>query len=259
MKIPSVEELFAAGAHYGHKTSRWHPKMAPFIYGKRGGAHIIDLEKTRTLLEQAALAAKRLGSERKDLLIVGTKKQASPVVESVAKDIGLPYVSVRWFGGMLTNFGTISKRVKHLKSLEAKMSSGELDNRYSKLEVQRFQEEIDRLNYNFAGIKDMDKLPGGVFVVDVTYDAIAVKEANKLGIEIIGICDTNADPSMIDYPVPANDDAIKSIELITRVIAGAYDEGRKTPAPKKKENDSKQAANNTSQTKANGKGGKNGD
>lgn len=221
-----VKDLFAAGAHFGHKTSRWHPKMSPYIHGVRSGVHIIDLNKTQALLARALSFIEETASQERPILLVGTKRQASDLIANSAKKVGMPYVSVRWFGGMLTNFKTMQERIKRLKDLQSRMDSGELASRYNKLEVQRFQEEIDNLEYNFGGIKDLGGLPGAMFVADVVTEHNAVKEANKLGVPVVAIVDTNADPEPIDFPIPANDDAIKTLELIISLIEGAIEQGR---------------------------------
>lgn len=221
-----IKDLLAAGAHFGHKTSRWHPKMAPFIHSKRNGTHIIDLTKTVTSLEAALNFISDTTAAGKQILMVGTKRQAQDIVRKLAADTGMPFVTERWLGGMLTNFNTIGGRVKHLKSLEERMANGELANKYNKLEVQRFQEEIDELNRLYGGIKDIASKLGAVFIVDITHDTNAVREANKMGTPIVAITDTNADPSQVKYPIPANDDAIKTIQLIADYVAAAVAEGR---------------------------------
>lgn len=221
-----MKQLLEAGAHFGHKTSRWHPKMAPFIHSKRGGSHIIDLAQTVTALEEALSFLSDTSAKSKQILVVGTKRQAQDIVKKLAQDTNQPFVTERWLGGMLTNWNTIGGRVKHLKDLEAKMESGELANKYNKLEVQRFQEEITELNRLYGGIKDMNSRPGAVFVTDIIADANAVREANKIGIPIVAIVDTNADPSQVTYPIPANDDAIKAIQLIADYVKSAIDEGK---------------------------------
>lgn len=220
-----IKKLLEAGAHFGHKTSRWHPKMAPYIHSKREGSHIIDLVQTVEKLEDALSFIEKTAASGKQILLVGTKRQASGIIKKTAEDIGMPYVSERWIGGMLTNSNTINNRIKHLKDLEVKMASGALEAKYNKLEVQHFQEEIDTMNDNYGGIKHMANRPGAVFIVDVTNELNAVKEARKLNIPIVAIVDSNADPSQIDYPVPANDDAIKSIQLITDYVADAITRG----------------------------------
>ncbi|MDX1765886.1 MAG: 30S ribosomal protein S2, partial [Candidatus Saccharimonadales bacterium] len=180
-----ITELFEAGAHFGHKTSRWHPKMAPYIHSVKGDQHIINLDKTVESLSSALAMLEDTASRGKQVLFVGTKRQASKSVVEAATESGQPYVSVRWMGGMLTNNKTINNRIKHLKKLEERMASGDLKARYNKLEVQRFQEEIDDLNHNFGGIKNMNGLPGAVIVTDLLNESIAVKEAQRLGIPIV--------------------------------------------------------------------------
>ena len=221
-----IKELLAAGAHFGHKTSRWHPKMAPYIHSKRQGAHIINLEKTVDALDVALPKMTELASKGKKVLFVGTKKQLKDTVKAVAESIDMPYVTVRWVGGMLTNVETVNKQIRKLKDLERRMASGELEKRYSKLEVQRFQEEIDILNERYGGIKNMTEQPVAVIVTDMIQDKNAVKEAKTLHIPVFAICDTNVDPSEVDYPIPANDDAIKGVKLILDYFAEAIKEGK---------------------------------
>ncbi len=225
MSKVDIKQLFEAGSHFGHKTSRWHPKMAPYIHSKRAGSHIIDLGKTVESLDIALGFIETVAGKGKQVLFVGTKSQAKPIIEEVAKDAKMPYVSVRWLGGMLTNYKTINERVKHLKKLEERMESGELANRFNKLEVQRFQEEIDSLNNVLGGIKNLNGAPGAVFVADIQVDSLAIKEATKLGVPTVAIVDSNTDPSTVTYPIPANDDAIKSIKLITEAIGEAAKSG----------------------------------
>ena len=221
-----IKKLLEAGVHFGHKTSRWHPKMAPFIHSKRDGSHIIDLAQTVVALEDALAFLSQTAGKDKQVLVVGTKRQAKDIVRTLADQTGQPFVTERWLGGMLTNWNTIGGRVKHLKDLEARMASGELENRYNKLEVQRFQEEIDELNRLYGGIKDLNSRPGAVFVTDVIADVNAVREANKMGIPIVAIVDTNADPTSVTYPIPANDDAMKSLQLICDYVAAAIGSGK---------------------------------
>ena len=227
-----IKQLLEAGAHFGHKTSRWHPKMAPFIHSKRGGTHIIDLTKTVEKLETALNFVEDTAAEGKQVLLVGTKRQAQEIVKATAEKTNMPFVVERWLGGMLTNRNTIGGRIKHLKDLEERMENGQLANKYNKLEVQRFQEEIDQMNHLYGGIKDLAAKPGAVFVTDVMNDLNAVKEANKLGVPIIALVDTNADPSLVDYPIPANDDAIKTIQLVCDYIAQAIENGKAAHAKK---------------------------
>lgn len=221
-----IKALLAAGAHFGHKTSRWHPKMAPYIHSKRGGSHIIDLTKTVEGLEQALPFITKTVGSGKQVLFVGTKRQAKDIVRTAAEDAGMPFVSERWMGGMLTNVKTISERIKHLKQLESRMLSGELANRYNKLEVQRFQEEIDALNVKYGGIKNLNGQPGAVFITDMIEDKNAVAEAHRLHIPVVAIVDSNANPSLADYVIPANDDALKALQLITDYVKAAVLEGK---------------------------------
>jgi small subunit ribosomal protein S2 len=221
-----IKQLLQSGAHFGHKTSRWNPKMAPYIYAKNNGSHIIDLTKTVENLESALIFLENITSTNQQVLIVGTKKQAQPIVQKLADKTKMPYINERWLGGMLTNFSTISKQILHLKNLESQIESGELTQQYSKLEIQRFNEEVENLNKIYGGIKQLNTHPGALFILDVVHDRNAVLEANKLGIKIVGICDSNADPSLIDYPIPANDDSIKTLETISNYVEKAILNGQ---------------------------------
>ncbi|MBR3138807.1 30S ribosomal protein S2 [Candidatus Saccharibacteria bacterium] len=222
-----MKALLEAGAHFGHKTSRWHPKMAPYIHSKRGDAHIINLEKTVEGLETALPKITDIVKNGKKILFVGTKKQMKKIVQEAAEATEMPYVTVRWVGGTLTNVETVNRQIKKLKDLERRMASGELENRYSKLEVQRFQEEIDLLNERYGGIKDMTEQPAAIIVTDALEDKNAVKEANTLHIPVFAITDSNVDPTPIDYVIPANDDSIKAVKLILDYFAEAIKEGKK--------------------------------
>ncbi len=221
-----IKKLLESGAHFGHKTSRWHPKMAPYIHSKREGTYIIDLTKTVTALETALEFLQKTAANGKQVLIVGTKRQSREIAVKLAEDTKMPFVTERWLGGMLTNQNTIGGRVKYLKDLEAKMESGQLGSKYNKLELQRFQEEIDEMNHIYGGIKNMAARPGALFVFDVITDQNAVKEAIKLGIPVVGLTDTNADPTDITYPIPANDDAIKTLQLIADYVKQAIEAGK---------------------------------
>lgn len=233
-----VKAMLAAGVHFGHRTSRRHPKMSPYIHSKKGDAHIIDLIKTEEELQKALDKVEEVVAKGQTVLFVGTKRQAKNVIKEAAESVNMPYVTERWLGGMLTNQKTISNRIKHLLDLEKKMESGELNDRYNKLEVQRFQEEIDRLNHIFKGMKNHPLRPGIIFVADAIIDNNAVREANKLKIPVTGICDTNADPTKIDYPIPGNDDALKSIKLITDYLVQAIESASAKVAKSKPAKDS---------------------
>ena len=222
-----MKALLEAGAHFGHKTSRWHPKMAPYIYAKRQDGHIINLEKTAEGLEAALPKITEIVKGGKKVLFVGTKKQMKEAVKEAAEAVEMPYVTVRWVGGTLTNVETVNRQIKKLKDLERRMASGELENRYSKLEVQRFQEEIDLLNERYGGIKNMTEQPAAIIVVDALEDKNAIKEARGLNIPVFAVVDTNVDPTPIDYVVPANDDSIKATKLILSYFVEAIKEGKK--------------------------------
>lgn len=222
-----MKALLEAGAHFGHKTSRWHPKMAPYIHSKRQNAHIINLEKTVEGFDKALPKLTDLVKNGKKVLFVGTKKQMKDVVKEAAESVEMPYVTVRWVGGTLTNVETVNRQIKKLKDLERRMASGELENRYSKLEVQRFQEEIDLLNERYGGIKDMTEQPAAVIVIDAIEDKNAIKEANVLGIPVIALTDSNVDPSSIDFVIPMNDDSIKATKLALDYFVEAIKEGKK--------------------------------
>ena len=221
-----VKQLLEAGAHFGHQTSRWHPKMAQYIHSKRGGSHIIDLTKTADKLEDALKFLEQTAAKDRQILFVGTKRQAQSIVLALAERTKQPFVVNRWLGGMLTNWNTIGAQIKHLVDLESKMASGELASKFNKLEVQRFQEEIDSLNHLYGGIKELNARPGAVVIFDVVHDANAVKEAKKLGLPIVGIVDTNADPTGITYPIPMNDDAIKALQLVADYMQSAVEAGK---------------------------------
>lgn len=228
--MPTVEvdikKLLESGAHFGHKTSRWHPKMAPYIHSKRGGSHIIDLAQTVSSLDAALKFLEDTVAGGKQVLIVGTKRQSKEIAFNLAQKTGMPYVTNRWLGGMLTNQKTMAGRIKYLKDLEAKMESGELAAKYNKLELQRYQEEIDDMNHLYGGIKDMAGKPSAVFAFDILHDVNAVREAGKLDIPVVAIVDTNTDPTNIQYPIPCNDDAIKALQLVADYVEKAILAGK---------------------------------
>ncbi len=227
-----VKELLEAGSHFGHQTRRWNPKMDKFIFGVRGGVHIIDLTKTVNYLNDAAAFVERVTEGGGKILFVGTKRQAIAIVRDEAKKADQPYVVERWLGGMLTNFRTIQARIKRLKELEEGLENGDFASKYNKQEILDLTNEMNALERIFGGIKAMPELPKAVFVVDAVRDSIAIAEARNLSIPIIAIVDTNADPDVATYPIPANDDAIKSIRVISHAIGEAAANGAQTFARK---------------------------
>ncbi len=213
-----VKKLFESGAYFGHRTSRWNPKMNKYIHSKRKGIHIIDLEKTADCLKLALDYIYDISSQGKQILLVGTKPQSREIIQEVAQKTGMPYISKRWLGGTLTNWNTISLQIKKSKELESNMLAGVYNDKFNKLEIQRIQEKIERLNDIYSGIKNMNNIPSAVFVVDAVIDHICISEANKLNIPIVAIVDSNADPTKISYPIPANDDSTKTIRLILEYL-----------------------------------------
>lgn len=221
----TVKQLLEAGAHFGHQTGHWHPKMKSYIFTQRNGIHIIDLEQTVGLLSKACNYVRELVSNGQSILFVGTKKQAQDIVEEEAKRCGMYYVNQRWLGGMLTNFNTIQGRIDYLVRLEDKKSRGELDY-LSKKDKLKVDKEMAKLNKVMGGFKEMTTLPGAIFIVDPTKEKIALSEARKVGVKLVATVDTNCDPDEIDYIIPANDDAIKAIKVICGRIADAVLEGK---------------------------------
>jgi small subunit ribosomal protein S2 len=220
----SMRDLLKAGAHFGHQTRYWNPKMAPFIFGARNKIHIIDLELTVPALDKAVSIVRGMAQSKNKVLFVGTKRAASKIVKEQAERSGQPYVNHRWLGGMLTNWKTIRQSIKRLRELEAKMGDGTLE-KISKKEALDLSRQLEKLERSIGGIKDMGGLPDAIFVVDVNHEKIAIQEANKLGIPVIGIVDTNSDPDGVDIVIPGNDDAIRAIELYSAAIADACIEG----------------------------------
>ncbi len=225
MAVVAMKQLLEAGVHFGHQTRRWDPKMAEYIFQARNGIHIIDLQKTSKKLDEAYAFLKEQAEEGKTVLFVGTKKQAQECVKEAAEKCGMYYVDQRWLGGMLTNFDTIRARVQRLKDLEAMQEDGTFDV-LPKKEVILLKKEMEKLERNLGGIKEMDKIPGVIFLVDPKKERIAVLEAKKLNIPVIGLVDTNCNPEEVDYPIPGNDDAIRAVKLIADVMANAVIEGR---------------------------------
>jgi len=230
----TIKQLLEAGAHFGHQTSWWHPRMKSYIFTKRNGIHIIDLEQTISLLSKACDFIQKLVAEGGTILFVGTKKQAQEAIEKEAQRCSMPYVNQRWLGGVLTNFATVQTRIDYLVRSEDQQARGEF-NRLIKKEALRLEKGILRLNRQIGGLKEMTSLPDALFIVDIIKERIALTEAKRVGIPVVAIADTNCDPTDIDYIIPANDDAIKAIKLICNSIAGAVIEGRTgeavTPTP----------------------------
>ena len=220
MSVISMKQLLEAGVHFGHQTRRWNPKMAPYIYTERNGIYIIDLQKTVGLIDDAFDAVSDITAQGGTILFVGTKKQAQEAIRTEAERCGMFYVNERWLGGMLTNFKTIQSRVKRLKDIERMEQDGTFDV-LPKKEVIALRKEQEKLEKNLGGIKEMRKIPDAIFVVDPKKEKICIQEAHKLGVTLIGICDTNCDPEELDYVIPGNDDAIRAVKLIVSKMADA--------------------------------------
>ncbi|MFM6956388.1 MAG: 30S ribosomal protein S2 [Ignavibacteria bacterium] len=252
-KETSVEALLESGAHFGHLTRRWNPKMRKFIYTERNGIHIIDLRKTKVLLDIASEAAHEAASQGKVVLFVGTKNQAKEAIQNAAKRCGAYYVSERWLGGMLTNFSTIRKSIKRLASIDKMEADGTFE-KFTKKERLMLNRERERLRRVFGGIEEMTRIPGAIFVVDVKKEHIAIQEAKKLGIPVIGMVDTNCDPDTVNYPIPSNDDSIRTIELIAETLAESVLSGREIAKQKAAEAGVSGAAGKDNDSEDDGKG-----
>jgi small subunit ribosomal protein S2 len=249
--VVTMKQLLEAGVHFGHQTRRWNPKMKRFIFGERNGIYIIDLQQTLTRIETAYTFVRDLVADGGTILFIGTKKQAQDPIQSYAEKVGMPYINQRWLGGMLTNFETIGKRVAKMQEYRRMRASGEFD-AMPKKEALLLSRELEKLERNLGGIAQMDKLPDAVFILDTKKEHIGVTEANKLGLPIIAVVDTNCDPDIIQYVIPGNDDAIRSGSLMCRVIADAVEEGRyiasrrgnaaAAPAPVRTEDDEARVA-----------------
>ncbi len=224
-QLPSITELLEAGAHFGHRTGKWNPKMAPFIFGERKGVHIINVEETLRCLSKALEFTKDLIARGGILVFVGTKKQAQPYIEKYAQECGMPYINERWLGGFLTNFSVVYQLIKKYKTLKERMEKGELK-RYTKKEQSLFAKEMERLRKLVGGLENLTKIPDALYVVDIRVEDTALREANRKKIPLVALCDTNTDPLKVTQPIPANDDATKTIELITKLIAQAVKEGK---------------------------------
>ncbi len=234
MELPSLLEMLKAGVHYGHRTTKWHPKMEPYIFGARNNVHIINLEKTQEMLGQALEFIKELVGNGGVILLVGTKPAIQEITKQQAILCGMPYVHLRWLGGTLTNFSVLRGRIKYFLDLRTKKESGELQ-KYTKKEQVKFAKEIDDLEEKFSGLASLERRPEALFLVDIGYESTAVREAQRTKVKTVAICDTNVNPTDIDYCIPANDDAIKSVELMTKLVAAAVLEGKELAARKKVE------------------------
>ncbi len=221
----TLEDLLKAGVHFGHLTRRWDPKMKQYIFMERNGIHIIDLQKTMKNLERAYNAVKEISASGDPVLFVGTKNQAKDIIKTEAIRSEMPYIAERWLGGTMTNFSTIKKSIRHLENLEKMSLDGTIE-KLTKKERLMIEREIGKMKKVFAGIQEMKKIPGAIFIVDIKKEDIAVKEARKLNIPIVAIVDTNCDPDLVDYPIPGNDDSTKAVALLTRIMADAVLEGR---------------------------------
>lgn len=239
----TLEQLLAAGTHFGHLTRRWNPKMKKYIFMERNGIHIIDLKKTQVKIEEACENIQKIVEDGEDILFVGTKKQATELVKAEAQRCNMFFVTDRWLGGTLTNFTTIKKSIKHMQNLEKKSTDGTYD-KITKKEKLTIEREKVKMKKVLEGIEHMKRLPGALFVVDIKKEQIAVKEAIKLNIPIFALVDTNTDPTLIDFPIPANDDAAKSISLISRIIADAIIESRQKVDQMKAESQAKESEEN---------------
>lgn len=221
---PSLVELLQAGAHFGHQTAKWHPKMKKYIFGSRNGIHVINLEETQKSLETAMTFVKKTALRGGIVLFVGTKKQAAPLVEEAAKACGAPYVSKRWLGGTLTNFASMAQLIRKYKDMKRRQEKGEYA-KYTKFEQMKFAKQIELLDAKVGGIQDLTRIPDAIFILDIRKDKTALDEAVRRGIKVLAVCDTNVNPTEVDYPIPANDDAVKTIKLITMLLAQAIKEG----------------------------------
>lgn len=225
MAVITMKQLLEAGVHFGHQAKRWNPKMAKYIFTERNGIHVIDLHKSLKKIEEAYEELRKIAEDGGKVLFVGTKKQAQEAIKEQAERSGMYYVNNRWLGGMLTNFSTIKNRIERLKELERMDAEGILDSAYTKKEAAAFRKELAKLSKNLTGIKEMKDVPQAIYVVDCKMEELAMKEANVLGIPVFAMIDTNVDPDLVTYPIPANDDAIRSVKLITSVMANAIIEG----------------------------------
>ena len=225
MNLPSIVEMLQAGVHFGHQVSRWHPKMKPYIFTQRNGVHVINLEKTRQILAETLETVKKMAADGKVILFVTTKPQAKEIVKSAAEKCGSPYLTNRWIGGMITNFEEIKKLINKYNRLTAEKESGELE-KYTKKEQLDITKQLEKMGLYLGGLKDLKKLPDVIFIPALQREKTAVTESSKVGVEIVGVCDTNANPEKATYIIPANDDGVRSIEMIVNLVSEAVSEGK---------------------------------
>jgi small subunit ribosomal protein S2 len=241
MQKPTYKELLDAGVHFGHLKKKWNPKMAPYIFMERKGIHIIDLNRTLESLDRAAAAMKQIARSGRKIMFVATKKQAREIVSNAAQSVGMPYVTDRWLGGMMTNFSTIRRSVKKMQNIERMLQDGSLEN-VTKKERLTLTRELAKLNKVLGGIANLNRLPSAIFIVDIEHEHIAIAEAHKLGLRTFGMVDTNANPNKVDFAIPANDDASKSISIIVNHMTEAIKEGLEERKSSKAEKESAAAA-----------------
>ncbi|MFA5127408.1 MAG: 30S ribosomal protein S2 [Patescibacteria group bacterium] len=233
-KLPTLLELLKAGAHFGHQQSRWHPKMKQYIFGARGGVHIVDLDKTLVELEKALTFVKNLAAEGKVILFVGTKRQTREYIKAAAEACGMPYLTERWIGGLLTNFEEMKRRLRKYSTMKGEIASGEVE-KYTKKEQAKFKKELEKMDRYLIGLTTVERLPDALYVADMRTEKTALAEAIRKQVPIVAVCDTNVDPSEADYPIPGNDDAVNAIKLFADLIAEAVNEGKKEFEKKKLE------------------------
>lgn len=224
-QVPSLVQMLEAGVHFGHQTSKWHPKMKKYLFGSKNGIHLINLEETQKALDAALAFVKKTTVRGGTILFVGTKKQAASIVEEAAKACGMPYVTKRWLGGTLTNFASMAQLIRKFKDMKRRQEKGEYA-KYTKFEQQKLNEQIVLLDEKVGGIQELTRIPDAILIFDIRKDKTALEEAEKRGIKIIAVCDSNVDPTAVDYPVPANDDAVKSIQLMANAFSQAIKEAR---------------------------------
>jgi len=225
VKLPTLMEMLKAGVHFGHQKSRWHPKMAPFLFGSRNNLHIIDLDKTLEELEKTTKYVKELAKEGKVILFVGTKRQAQDIIKDAAERAGMPYATERWIGGLLTNFEEMKKRLKKFKEMQEELKSGEVE-KYTKKEQVDFKKELEKMSKYLSGLQNLDKMPDALYIADLRTEKTALSEAKRKKVPVIGVCDSNVNPEVAKCIIPANDDAVNSIKMMADVIADAVLEGK---------------------------------